>query len=307
MLKPVLTALEALRERRRMPRRWRQAVIELCDGMSSELAAGRTPDEAFTLTAAHLDPPIAAQLLNASAPAPGPRSKATALTSPENTKHNPSPKTPPHLAEGNVTRTTVHALPRHLRPTTTGVGRPRAHRAPRTHPTAPSQPQRALGVGELDAALAARQRAAPPTPSGAEASAAIDSPELRPRPIDRLEKLALQPGAEGLRLLAACWRIAAEQGGTLAAVLDDLATALRDEESNRQEIATQLAGPRATARLLSVLPLLGLAMAAALDADPMAFLLGTLPGLGCLVLGVGLNLTGLWWTHRLARSAEEIP
>ncbi|WP_395110250.1 type II secretion system F family protein [Actinomadura sp. SCN-SB] len=249
LLKLVLTALEAFRERRRMPRRWRHAVIELCDGMSSELAAGRTPDEAFTLTAAHLDPPIAAQLLNAPTPTPASpptqSGKSKALTSPS-TQHNP-----PHL-EARQRTTPLAALP------------------------------------------------------DADVRAPIDSPEPQPRPMDRLEKLAQQPGAEGLRLLAACWRIAAEQGGTLAAVLDDLATALRDEEANRQEIATQLAGPRATARLLSVLPLLGLAMAAVLDADPMAFLLGTLPGAGCLVLGVGLNLTGLWWTHRLARSAEEI-
>ncbi|TMQ85295.1 type II secretion system protein [Actinomadura soli] len=127
----------------------------------------------------------------------------------------------------------------------------------------------------------------------------------RPPP-DHLDELATRPGAEGLRLLAACWRVGAERGGTLATVLDGLATALRDEESQRQDVSVQLAGPRATARLLAALPLLGLAMAAGLGAHPLAFLFGTLPGLACLITGVTLNLTGLYWTRRLARSAEAL-
>ncbi|MFI0412151.1 type II secretion system F family protein [Actinomadura sp. 3N508] len=125
----------------------------------------------------------------------------------------------------------------------------------------------------------------------------------RPPP-DHLGELATRPGAEGLRLLAACWQVGAERGGTLATVLDGLATALRDEEAQRQDVSVQLAGPRATARLLAALPLLGLAMAAALGAHPLPFLVGTLPGLACLITGVTLNLTGLYWTRRLARSAE---
>jgi tight adherence protein B len=247
----VTTTVEAFVERRRMRRRWRTAVIDLCDGMASELTAGRTPDEAFTITAALLDPPIAAHLLDTPSQA-----------------QNEPPSAPPQR-----THTETRAIPTALR-----ASLPRPLRSKR--PPEPLQ-----------------------TPAGAGAETSNDQ---RP-PRERLEELARRPGAEGLRLLAACWRIAAEQGGTLAAVLDDLATALRDEEANRQEIAIHLAGPRATARLLAGLPLLGLGMAAALGANPVAFLLGTLPGLGCLFTGVVLNLTGLWWTHHLAKGAEEIP
>lgn len=125
----------------------------------------------------------------------------------------------------------------------------------------------------------------------------------RPPP-DHLEVLATQPGAEGLRLLAACWRVGSERGGTLATVLDGLASALRDEEAQRQDVSVQLAGPRATARLLAALPLLGLAMAAALGAHPIPFLCGTLPGLACLLTAIALNATGLYWTRRLAHAAE---
>jgi tight adherence protein B len=121
---------------------------------------------------------------------------------------------------------------------------------------------------------------------------------------DLLDQASSRPGAEGLRLLAACWRIGAESGGTFASVVDGLAMALRDEEAHREEVAAQLAGPRATARLLAGLPLLGLAMAAALGAHPVTFLLSTWPGICCLILGAVLDVAGLAWTRRIAESAE---
>jgi tight adherence protein B len=119
-----------------------------------------------------------------------------------------------------------------------------------------------------------------------------------------LERASGAPGCEGLRLLAGCWRIGVERGGALVAVIEGLADALRDEQSHRDEVALQLAGPRASARLLAALPLLGLAMAVALGARPLSFLLGTLPGFGCLVLGIGLDLLGLWWMRSLSSAAE---
>lgn len=192
---PALRArIEVIRERRSRPGRRRTSIIELCDGMAAELAAGRTPDEAFALAAAVLDPHVAVELL---------------------TSGRPPPSIPDHLAE-----------------------------------------------------------------------------------------LAREPGAEGLRLLAACWRVGTERGGTLATVLDGLAAALRDEEAQRQDVSVQLAGPRATARLLAALPLLGVGMAAALGAHPLTFLCGSLPGLACLFTGLAFNATGLYWTRHLARTAE---
>jgi tight adherence protein B len=112
-------------------------------------------------------------------------------------------------------------------------------------------------------------------------------------------------GCDGLRLLAGCWRIGVDRGGMLASVIEGLSEALRDQQSHREDIALQLAGPRATARLLAVLPALGLGMAAALGARPLSFLFGTPPGALCLVLGLGLDALGLWWTARLAAAAEQ--
>ncbi|GAB3660227.1 hypothetical protein GCM10027589_21840 [Actinocorallia lasiicapitis] len=119
-----------------------------------------------------------------------------------------------------------------------------------------------------------------------------------------LEASATLPGTDPLRLLAACWRVGVERGATLATVVDTLAAALRDDAAHREHVTSQLAAPRATARLLAVLPLLGIGMAAALGTHPLAFLFTTLPGLTALILGLTLNLTGLYWTHQIAHSAE---
>ena len=70
--------------------------------------------------------------------------------------------------------------------------------------------------------------------------------------------------------------------------------------NHRHDIAAQLAGPRATARLLAVLPLLGILMGAGLGMHPLSFLLGGPPGLACLTAGVALDGLGLWWTRRMA-------
>ena len=118
-----------------------------------------------------------------------------------------------------------------------------------------------------------------------------------------LDRLAELPGAEGLRLLAGCWRIGAERGGMFGGVIADLASALRDEQAHRAEVTAQLAGPRATARLLAMLPVLGLSLGAALGARPLSFLFGSVPGLACLLAGVDLDAAGLWWTRRLTAAA----
>lgn len=104
-----------------------------------------------------------------------------------------------------------------------------------------------------------------------------------------------------LRGLAACWSVCASQGAGLAAAVERLEAAERDLQDRRRAVATELAGPRATARLLAILPVLGLLLATALGAAPLAFLLGTGLGRACLVLGVGLDVAGVVWTARLVR------
>ncbi|MGW0995813.1 type II secretion system F family protein [Streptomyces sp. NPDC002520] len=117
---------------------------------------------------------------------------------------------------------------------------------------------------------------------------------------------ARQPGAEGLLGLAACWRVAVDQGAGLAAGLDRLDAALRAERDQRADLRAQLSGARATALLLAALPALGLLLGSAMGADPLRVLLHTGAGLGCLVTGAVFEGAGMWWSARIVRGAEAV-
>ncbi|WP_078616911.1 type II secretion system F family protein [Streptomyces sp. 351MFTsu5.1] len=119
-----------------------------------------------------------------------------------------------------------------------------------------------------------------------------------------LAAAARRPGAEGLLGLAACWRVAVDQGAGLAAGLDRLEGALRAERDQRADLRAQLAGARSTAWMLAALPVLGLGLGAALGADPLRVLLHSGAGLGCLVVGGVLEGVGTWWAMRIVRGAE---
>lgn len=112
------------------------------------------------------------------------------------------------------------------------------------------------------------------------------------------------PGAEGLRLAAACWAVAEQHGGALAGALDRVAATLRAQELARRRVELELAAPRATARLLAALPVLGLVIGSATGANPLGVLLGTGWGWALLASGIGLDVTGLAWVGRIARAAE---
>lgn len=116
---------------------------------------------------------------------------------------------------------------------------------------------------------------------------------------------AAVPGAEGLRLVAACWSVAEEHGVALAAALDRVREALRADEVARRRVAVELAAPRASVRLLAVLPLLGLVVGTLSGANPVRVLFGTTWGWGLLVAGIGLDVAGVIWVRRLARSAAQ--
>ncbi|ANS66914.1 integral membrane protein [Streptomyces lincolnensis] len=121
-----------------------------------------------------------------------------------------------------------------------------------------------------------------------------------------LATAAREPGAEGLLGLAACWRVAVDQGAGLAAGLDRLEGALRAERDQRADLRAQLAGARSTAVMLAGLPVLGLALGMALGADPLHVLLHTGAGVGCLLVGGALEGLGVWWAARIVRGAEVV-
>ena len=108
---------------------------------------------------------------------------------------------------------------------------------------------------------------------------------------------------EVLRALGACWTVCAGSGAGLANAVERLEEGLRADAAQRRAVDAELAGPRATAGLLAVLPAGGLLLAAGLGADPLQVLLTTPIGLLCLTVGLALDALGLWWTGRLVASA----
>ncbi|MEV8636731.1 type II secretion system F family protein [Streptosporangium sp. NPDC051023] len=112
-------------------------------------------------------------------------------------------------------------------------------------------------------------------------------------------------GGEAFRELAACWRVSVTTGAGLSVLVDRVAVSLREAQAHRQDLAAQLAGPRATARLLAFLPALGLLMAAGLGMSPLDFLFGGPAGVGCLFSGLALDGCGLWWTNHLVARAQQ--
>ena len=123
-------------------------------------------------------------------------------------------------------------------------------------------------------------------------------------------------GAPGIRAgrdvrvwgeLAACFDTAEASGCPLADVLARFAIHLETEDDAEAARQTALAGPRATVRLLTWLPLSGLALGLLLGVDPVATLLGNPWGLAALAAGVALTAGGRFWSSRLVRAAAEAP
>ncbi|HSP37907.1 MAG TPA: type II secretion system F family protein [Frankiaceae bacterium] len=107
-----------------------------------------------------------------------------------------------------------------------------------------------------------------------------------------------------LSALGSAWQVSAASGAPLSDVLSRLASAATRAAADRRDVETVLAGPRTTARLLALLPALGLLLASSTGAHPVGFLLGSGGGRVCLLAGVTLDAAGLLWIERLARSDE---
>ncbi|MGV9693120.1 type II secretion system F family protein [Streptomyces sp. NPDC003444] len=121
---------------------------------------------------------------------------------------------------------------------------------------------------------------------------------------EALRRASRQDGADGLAGMAACWQVAVDGGAGLAAGLDRLEASLRGHHEQRERLRAELAGAWATVTVLALLPAAGLALGAALGADPLRVLLHTPAGLGCLAVGGALEAAGLWWAARIVRGGE---
>ncbi len=103
--------------------------------------------------------------------------------------------------------------------------------------------------------------------------------------------------------LAAAWQVATQAGAPLAGCLRELAASLRELAQVQRDLEVALAAPQATARLVMVLPVIGLVFGSLMGFDSLRILFATMPGLVCLGGGALLMLAAASWSRALVRRA----
>jgi tight adherence protein B len=163
----------------------------------------------------------------------------------------------------------------------------------------------AAGVAPSSAILyVAEGSTGPITPQLSEIATRAKRGEPIGTAIVAVSETTIRSEAPAWRALAAAWIVATDAGAPLAATLAEFATTLRALAQNERDLRTALAAPAATARLVSVLPVIGVLFGLALGFDTLRTLFTTVPGLACLGVGVLLMLVAHRWNHRLIASAR---
>lgn len=99
-------------------------------------------------------------------------------------------------------------------------------------------------------------------------------------------------------------QVADRLGAPVADVLHSCAQGLSEAEEAASQRRTALAAPRATARLLTWMPVAGLGLGALLGVRPLAVFTDGGAGTACFLLGMVLTVAGRRWSGALVRQAE---
>lgn len=110
--------------------------------------------------------------------------------------------------------------------------------------------------------------------------------------------LALGGGSQW-QVLAAAWGLAQQSGAPVTNALRRIADGLGELERLRQRRQVLIAGPRATIRLVAVLPIVALLCGTVLGFDPIGVLFSPV-GAAIALIGGGLLLIGVRWAASLA-------
>ena len=119
-----------------------------------------------------------------------------------------------------------------------------------------------------------------------------DGTRMRPHSRERLHDLQLS------------LRMSESAGAPLATSLERAAEHAEERIDALLGRQSALAAPRATGRILSWLPLLGLGLGVLMGSDPVGVLTGSILGALTGVLGLGLAFAGRRWTAALVHRAE---
>ncbi|WP_293699339.1 type II secretion system F family protein [uncultured Agrococcus sp.] len=124
-------------------------------------------------------------------------------------------------------------------------------------------------------------------------------------PIERArDYLDVEPSGDDAAQVRASLRVAERAGSGIASALDAIAASARERAGLQRTLRTAMAGPRATARLVMLLPLLGPLLALAMGFNPLRALLAGPIGIIAVVTGVALMVCAWCWSRAIVRTAS---
>ena len=109
-------------------------------------------------------------------------------------------------------------------------------------------------------------------------------------------------GSAEAQLAASALALGSEAGGELARSVDAVAATLRERRELRAEARALATQARASAAVLILAPPAFTLLVATVEPGTLRFLIGSAPGLACLVGGVALDLIGARWMARIVAS-----
>ncbi len=153
-------------------------------------------------------------------------------------------------------------------------------------------------------------------PSEALRSAAEDCPVLAPArdtlaiggdPVGCWRGQSTEPGLAGLADLGRAWQLSISTGAELAAALVQVAEALTSDQALGLVITSEAAAPRATGKIMAVLPVVGIALGYMMGGDPLTFLITSPIGWACFAVGSFCACVGVLWMEKIAdRATAEV-
>jgi tight adherence protein B len=139
-----------------------------------------------------------------------------------------------------------------------------------------------------------------PEPIASDVRAADTAVRLGSTPAEALSVV----GGDGGAILRVAVGAQLRVGGDLAELLDGLAETLLERDAQRRAAAALTAQARATARMVSAMPLVAIAALAVIDQTAFAALVESPLGLAALAASAALTAAGLWAVHHLAAVVE---
>lgn len=105
----------------------------------------------------------------------------------------------------------------------------------------------------------------------------------------------------------AVWQLTLAVGAAPISVLQRLAQVFDGQFEHRQQIAVAYAAPKATARLVGLLPLVAILFAQLAGLNPLGAVSHNFVGVASVILGCAMLYFGFLWSTRLLRSAQPKP